>query len=290
MYTENMGITKIIHTSRPLFWLPHIFNYLFGAVASGNFQFDLIKLLPIVILTLPYSLFIYATNDFYDTVSDKANNRKGGIYGEKHNLGELKYLRKIAFWGFILSLLFFLFYGPLILAIFLFLSLLLYFYSTPPIRFKRIPVLDTLTGGFLYSFLIALLGFFIFKGSFQLLLTNFPPIILFVSILSIIAHLFGAVFDEKPDKLQKINTSAVFFGPKITLTFCNLLLILSFVLFKSNLIASAFIIVILSGCILGYKEKIMQSKFMYHLGHFLIYALFCYALLGSFLMPSILIF
>lgn len=272
----------MIHTSRPLYWLVHFLFFVFGIMASGNFEgfTDIRFWVPTILLTLPYSYFIYAVNDYYDDESDHANKRKGGVFGMVHTSHEKLKLKRRSLLFFLLCAGTFSFFGVQVLIVYLILSADLFWYSAPPIRFKRIPFLDFITGGSLYGGLMYLLGYTIYQGDLGALLTHTPLNLLFILVITAFYHLCLAMFDIKADKVQHITTTAVTLGARNTLLFTLLLLIASMYFFTSKL--NFFIDIVCRSiiCLLLLNPRIQNSWFMQKfIGEYSLYYSFIITLL-----------
>lgn len=204
-------ILKVIKTSRPTMWLAHFGLFTIGAINAPGFNVSLYKyLIPIFLLSFPYSLFIYSINDAFDINTDNHNSRKGSRYGEQHKIEEKTNLIINGFLGLIPCIVYFLFFDLNTIVIFITTTFFLGFYSIKPIRFKGIPILDLVTGGFIYGLGLSLLGYNMNAGN----LSYIPNAIFFVSLILLLLQMMGSILDYVPDKKDRINTSSVFFGYK----------------------------------------------------------------------------
>ena len=211
-----MKLKQFFYTSRPRFWL-----YTAGPFAIGyisiiqNFSDILFTefLLYFLFFLIPSNYFIYSVNDYFDEDTDMLNAKKNN-YELKLDQSQKKYIilinALIFALGLTLSIL-----SPqptitLLMILFFFFS---YFYSAPPIRFKKIPFLDSFSN-VLYT-IPAIIGIFLVN----------PVLPAWYILLILILwpagmHLFSAIPDIEADKQGNINTTAVFLGYKKSLLLC----------------------------------------------------------------------
>ncbi|NIT12867.1 MAG: hypothetical protein GTN99_01055 [Candidatus Dadabacteria bacterium] len=97
-----------------------------------------------------------------------------------------------------------------------------YYYSSKPLRFKELPVLDSFSNGLIF-FLVFSSGYS-YGGS----VIDIPIKIYFVAICVMGIHAFGTVLDYEVDKKVGHNTFAVFFGKRITLIFVIFTFVLAY--------------------------------------------------------------
>lgn len=235
---------KIIRTSRPLYWLVHISLLITGALASGRFSYaDTRFVFAALLLTLPFSLFVYAINDYHDRESDRNNPRKGGAFGERHNEESARRLLAYGFFGLCVTLAGFALLDIRLFVPALSLSAVLYYYSTPPVRLKSVPVLDALSGGGVYTFAVAFLGFLLFDGKLESPLYAVPTSFSAAFVLGVVFHLMAAAVDEVPDREQGTLTSAVYFGARPIILFCAFFLAVSlFAVSRSAFFSALFVL------------------------------------------------
>ncbi len=258
---------KLVRTSRPIFWFSHFTLFIYGGLQSNSFHLNSFKfILGVLILSLPFSLFIYAINDYYDIKTDLFNPRKGTIFGEKHDAVNVKALRIWGFTGLAFSLILAGFLGMYVLIMMIVLSLILYSYSALPLRFKSVPIIDALTGGGLYSYLLMVIGYFAFAGSGAKIINIFlAPFILFF-LFGLASQLTGSLIDEKPDRKDNINTSVVFFGANKIVSLCLVILLTCLYLAQSNWLFAGFISIFIVSCIFSYSVKWRRNFFLQTLG------------------------
>ncbi len=266
-YNQNMTyFIKLVKTSRPLLWFGHFTLLIYGALANGSFRFVSVRFFVLLLLfSLPYSLFIYAINDYYDLKTDFLNARKGGVFGEKHNKKEVGQLLRWGWGGLVCSLLVGSWLGVKVLIVFIILSAVLYSYSARPIRLKSVPVLDMIFGGALYTYLIMVIGYFTFLSNNNIYLIFTSPFVLF-ALLGLVLQAMGTVLDVVPDSKDNIQTSAIFFGVNIVTTFCLLILGIGMFLARHNILFVFFIGVLMGFCSLAYSKKLRESYVVQSLG------------------------
>jgi 4-hydroxybenzoate polyprenyltransferase len=210
--------------SRPIGWLVQPLFLALGYFSALGFdQISPILISQLLLFTFPYNFILYGVNDVFDYESDLRNPRKGGVEGA---ILDKKYHKPIL----ILSLIFgiVLFIPALILGNWLMAvctSLLLFFsvfYSAPPIRFKELPILDSISNGLLYFLFPFFIGYSYF-GSLE----NLPSQTLYVFLCAVAVHAVSTITDYELDKEMGINTIAVKVGPRPVLFFALILGIFS---------------------------------------------------------------
>jgi 4-hydroxybenzoate polyprenyltransferase len=221
------AIREIIQTSRPVSWVntaaPFAAGYLIVAGQMGpSFWIGLIYFL------FPYNLLMYGVNDIYDYESDLKNPRKNSIEGALLNKSRHKmiwYAIAAANIPFIIAMLIL---APTIAAKLFFLLLVgfCFSYSMPPMRFKEIPVVDSLNSSL--HFVSPLL--------FGLLLAGVANIVPYLMALGafllwgMASQALGAIQDIKPDRAAGIASIATVLGARRTNRFVMVLYTLSAVL------------------------------------------------------------
>lgn len=151
-----LNVSSLLHQTkayaRTVFWSSRPFSWINTAYPAGigiflaRQAFVSQDLLLLLFLLFPYNLILYGTNDVYDFETDKRNPRKQSIEGGLLPPNVQPYV----LWLVILFIV-----GGGIVFSFVSTSyfLLLYFvmcitalmYSMPPLRLKRMPILDSLT-------------------------------------------------------------------------------------------------------------------------------------------------
>lgn len=214
-------VGRAITISRPIFWLAPMAAYAAG-IAAGGVPHTPFVMWEFLLATFPLSFAVYFLNDYYDLQYDRANPRKGGIWG--HKLDD-----EDAAWGWKLCAFF-----ALLAAITAVISLnmvhasliasgmlLPFAYSAPPIRLKNRPVLDSLScaGYFFIPFAAgASLG-----GSLIFLDYRF----LLLALMAASAHALAAVMDYGKDREAGQRTFAVALGPRAPALFACAVFVLN---------------------------------------------------------------
>jgi 4-hydroxybenzoate polyprenyltransferase len=160
---------------------------------------------------------MYGLNDVFDYESDLNNQRKGGIEGA---LLEPRWHRPMVFWS-IASCVPFLAYfvfawngSALIwLGIFVFTVIA---YSAKGLRFKEIPVLDSVTSA---SHFVGpmIVGLSVATGSMWS--ADAALLVIAFTCWGMASHAFGAIQDIKSDREAGIASIATFFGTRLTTWF-----------------------------------------------------------------------
>lgn len=213
-------IKKILHISRPRFWFYTFGPYILGSVAASRFlpsdPFFYIYGLYFFIFA---NIFIYGINDIFDYETDKLNQKKR----EKELLVQKSFHLPLINTILLTNLPFVL--GTLVLpnesmvwfGAFIFLGL---FYSAPPLRFKSLPFLDSIS-----NILYAIPGFF----AYSLLRDDAISWIIFIAAgcWTAAMHAYSAVPDIEEDSKANISTIATSLGKNKTLLVCAFLFFIS---------------------------------------------------------------
>ena len=210
------AIRQLFWSSRPISWIntayPFAVTYLF---ATG--KLDIHLLVGAVFFLGPYNLLMYGINDVFDYESDLRNPRKGGIEGA---LLDPKWHR-LTIWAAVLSCLpfvaHFVFYGNDLshfwLALILFTVIA---YSAKGLRFKEVPVLDSLTSSSHF------VGPMIFALAFAQVDMTEPKLLAMIiafALWGMASHAFGAVQDVRADREAGISSIATAIGARATVRF-----------------------------------------------------------------------
>jgi len=197
---------------------PYIVGALIGS-ANPRAYLSPISLLFALFFLFPANLLIYGVNDICDYETDVLNMKKRG-YEDLVPPDERRALaRSIALWCVP--------FAPLLpflprscwwaMAGFLFFSL---FYSSPPIRAKSKPILDS-----------AFNVLYIFPGAFSYFLCggkNFSiQLFLAATLWAMAMHAYSAVPDIDADSQANVPTVATFLGLRLTLAMCWALYLLA---------------------------------------------------------------
>lgn len=222
MKTESMSTLRaLLIASRPLSWINTA--YPFAAVyllTTGRIDISLV--VGTIFFLVPYNLAMYGVNDVFDYESDLANPRKGGAEGAKlpPRLHRTTLLASaILVVPFVIALIVLGAHRPmswLILAVSMFAVLA---YSVRGLRFKEIPVLDSLTSS--THFVTPALYALALAGT-----TITPPIVMTMAAFfcwGMASHAFGAVQDIVPDREAGIGSIATVLGAATTVRFAVVL-------------------------------------------------------------------
>lgn len=211
-------LKKLALVSRPISWpntaYPFAAGFLLtlGALPSGW------QLATFIIGTLyfigPYNLLMYGVNDVYDYESDIKNPRKGGVEGMKESRAFHPTILKAVVWSNTPFLLYLLIVSDwparAVLTLVVFAAIA---YSLKGLRFKEIPVLDSITSSSHF------VGPLLFGG----VLVGFNPAawpwLAAFFLWGMASHAFGAVQDIIPDRKGGIHSIATAFGARNTVLF-----------------------------------------------------------------------
>lgn len=210
---EN-AVRTLLVASRPLSWINTA--YPFAAVhllTTGTI--DVAFVIGTLFFLVPYNLAMYGVNDVFDYESDLANPRKGGAEGAKlpPELHRATLWASAALGGAFVVALVVLGAGRpvswVVLAVSLFAVLA---YSVPGLRFKEIPVVDSITSS--THFVSPALYAAALAGT-----TLTPPLVLTLIAFfcwGMASHAFGAVQDIGPDRDAGIGSIATALGAAAT--------------------------------------------------------------------------
>lgn len=202
---------KLLLISRPISWPNTAYPFAAAYLMTGG-GFDLTFWIGTLYFLLPYNLLMYGVNDVFDYESDIRNPRKGGLEGAV----EQKAFHPVIMWSALLSnipfLLFLFITGTFLSNIVL--TILVFFvvaYSLKGLRFKEIPVLDSITSSI----------HFVGPMLFGMVLTGFSsdylPFAIAFFLWGAASHAFGAVQDIIPDREGKLSSIATIFGARATM-------------------------------------------------------------------------
>lgn len=215
---------KLLKISRPISWLNTAYPFAAAYLVSGG-SVGLTFVIATTFFLIPYNLLMYGINDVFDYESDIQNPRKGGIEGAV----EQKAFHKTILWSSLLSTLPFvvwlLIVGSLLDNIVLFgLLFFVIAYSIKGLRFKEIPILDSITSSI----------HFVGPMVYGLALTSFDytyvPYVAAFFLWGMASHAFGAVQDIIPDRKGGLSSVATVFGARSTVRMVSLFYVLSSVL------------------------------------------------------------
>lgn len=209
-------LSFIFDVSRPRFWFYLFGPYIVGLVAGVENLNGLADWRYIAFgfyFLLPANLLVYGINDIFDYETDRVNDKKSGyetIVGPERSRRLFVWIATLNLPFIILAAVLFNARSFLALQTFIFLSL---FYSSPPIRAKTKPILDS-------AFNIL----YIMPGVFGYAITTgvLPPIELIIAggLWTAAMHAYSAIPDIEADTKAGISTIATFFGGYGTLAIC----------------------------------------------------------------------
>lgn len=222
------ALKKLFLISRPISWPNTAFPFAAGYLISGG-SVDTLFIVATFYFLIPYNLLMYGINDVFDYESDMQNPRKGGIEGAR----EQKAFHPVIIWAAVTSNIPFVCYmllagtyvsgALLLLTIFFVIA-----YSVAKLRFKEIPILDSVTSSIHFVgpliFALSLFGFSIEQ----------LPYVLAFFLWGMASHAFGAIQDIIPDREGKISSIATVFGARRTVWFVFILYAISTVLIASQ--------------------------------------------------------
>lgn len=213
-------LLQLYRISRPHLWMYLLGPYMIGSVylvlQEGDWVIPWILWFLLYIL-FPANLFVYGVNDLADADTDQLNEKKQGYEGQVDHRKQLIMAIGLTQLPWLLSL----FFVPVESVTYITLFMLLgFFYSTPPIRAKAKPFIDSW-----FNILYVLPGFFIasFAGDFY-----FNETIFFAAWAWCIAmHAYSAIPDIDADAKAGLHTTATVLGKSGTLVYCGLFWLLS---------------------------------------------------------------
>lgn len=205
-------IRALFVSSRPLSWINTAFPFA-AAYLTVTREIDAVAVIGTVFFLVPYNLAMYGINDVFDYESDLANPRKGGVEGALL----APELHRRTLWAAAITTTPFLVYlvavghplSWLVLAASMF---AVYAYSARGLRFKEVPVLDSITSSthFVSPALYGLvLGGATFTAELWLILGAF-------FLWGMASHAFGAVQDVVADREGGIASIGTVFGAAAT--------------------------------------------------------------------------
>lgn len=209
-------VKKLFWVSRPISWPNTSYPFAVGFLIASSITGDGFNLALLIIGTLyfigPYNLLMYGINDVFDYESDIKNPRKGGVEGMRESRELHPAILKAVVWTNIPFLIVLLILSPWIAKIVL---LLVVFsaiaYSLKGLRFKEIPLLDSITSS----------CHFVGPLLFALALTGFPeqawPWVAAFFLWGMASHAYGAVQDIIPDRKGGIHSIATAIGARNTM-------------------------------------------------------------------------
>ncbi len=212
----------ITTVSRPRFAIYLAGPYILGRASADPFFYrDPLFYSAFLFFLLPANFFLYGINDYYDTDTDRFNPKK---QTKEHLLAsdERALTKNLLIGTAVLyagaAMLFQSILSTLLLFALLGLS---WAYSSPPLRFKKYPFIDSASNA-LYI-IPGLIGYSQISG-------HLPPwnIIMAGMLWAAAMHLFSAIPDIASDRAATLTTTAVYLGKRHALFACSILWTLSF--------------------------------------------------------------
>lgn len=204
--------SSLLLASRPVSWINTAFPFAAAYLLTTG-RVDAALIVGTLFFLIPYNLAMYGINDVFDYESDLANPRKGGIEGAVLARTSHRVTLVVAVGLCVPFVVWLIVVGNpwswLVLAISLFAVAA---YSVPGLRFKEIPVLDSITSS----------THFVSPAVYGLVLAGAQWTPALVALLvafflwGLAAHAFGAVQDVVPDRAGGIHSIATVFGAATT--------------------------------------------------------------------------
>jgi 4-hydroxybenzoate polyprenyltransferase len=255
----SIPATKLLHISRPRFWIytfgPYIVGLLIGASQLADLNDWRVILFGIYFL-FPANLFIYGINDIHDYDTDLKNPKKVD-YETLVRPIEHRVLQQLTWTLTIPALLLAFFTNSRALWALLGFLFFSYFYSAPPIRAKARPLLDSM-----FNILYAFPGFFAYglMGG-----QNFQwEYVVAAWCWTMAMHAYSAVPDISADRAANLDTVATKLGFQSTLWFCLALYATSAILtsgalhWLSWLLGALYITMMLISIRTGSEERLLK--------------------------------
>ncbi len=209
---EPSTATRLLLASRPLSWVNTAYPFAAAMLLAGT-GVDARLVIGTLFFLVPYNLLMYGVNDVFDYASDAANPRKGGAEGALLPPRTHRLVLGLAFGltiPFVVALA--VLGGPwswVVLAVLLFDVIA---YSMPPLRWKEVPVLDSLSSSIHFTG-PAVYGLVLADASWDV--TTVLVLVAFL-LWGMASHAFGAVQDVVPDRAAGISSVATAFGARAT--------------------------------------------------------------------------
>ncbi|HSH31216.1 MAG TPA: prenyltransferase, partial [Candidatus Saccharimonadales bacterium] len=198
---------EVLTTSRPFSWINTAFPFLIGMyLAQGRLSW--LAVVGTLYFFFPYNLLLYGVNDIFDYESDVRNPRKANTI-EGALVAKAKH-RQLWRWIGLINLPFLIYFGFSGGAVarlwFGFVIFMAVAYSVKGLRFKEIPLLDSITSS---THFFSPLVYGLLLGGAQIL--PWPAVTAFV-LWGMASHAFGAIQDIVPDRQAGIASVATYFG------------------------------------------------------------------------------
>ena len=203
-------LRAVVLSSRPLSWVNTAFPFAVAYYVATQ-SLDVRFWVGVVFFLIPYNVLMYGINDVFDYESDVRNPRKGGAEGALLAPALHRPMLIIAAALAAPFVIWLVSQGDWISWVMLAISLFsVVAYSTPPLRFKEIPGLDSVTSS-VHFVSPALYGLTLGEGA----LTPTGGLIIAAFFLwGMASHAFGAVQDVQSDREAGIGSVATALGAR----------------------------------------------------------------------------
>ncbi|MFX1368558.1 MAG: UbiA prenyltransferase family protein [Promethearchaeota archaeon] len=187
-------------------WYAFLCTAVLGFIVSGGLAGPLVDILIFFLMISAFLGFSFAINDSHDVEEDlfKNSRRNPVTTGEVTQDQAITFSYSLALVGQLLSA----WFGPVVFFYYLGLTLLAFFYSAPPLRFKSRFPLDLISHGLFFGSMILLLPALIF-GSFS---AGVLLIAVSIFFLSVTIELWNHIADYQTDMKACLQTAVCVLG------------------------------------------------------------------------------
>ncbi len=201
-----MHLNPYIKLIRLRGWYAFLCTAVLGFIVSGGLAGPLVDILIFFLMVSAFLGFSFAINDSHDVEEDlfKNSRRNPVTTGEVTQDQAITFSYSLALVGQLLSA----WFGPVVFFYYLGLTLLAFFYSAPPVRFKSRFPLDLISHGLFFGSMILLLPALIF-GSFSVGVLLIAVSIFF---LSVTIELWNHIADYQTDMKARLQTAVCVLG------------------------------------------------------------------------------
>lgn len=204
-------IRRLAMVSRPVSWVNTAFPFAAGYIVTGGSNWPLL-IVGTIFFLVPYNLLMYGVNDIYDYESDIKNPRKGGIEGMREQRAFHPTIARACLILVTPFVAWLLLAGTAINATSL--IVLLFFvvaYSLKGLRFKEVPLLDSITSS------LHFVGPLIYALTFTNFSSSGVIAIIAFFLWGMASHALGAIQDIIPDRKGGISSIATSLGARSTM-------------------------------------------------------------------------
>jgi 4-hydroxybenzoate polyprenyltransferase len=187
-------------------WYAFLCTAILGFVISGGMTGPVVDILIFFLMVSVFLGFSFSINDSFDIAEDlqKKSRSNPVADGEVSQDQAVTFSYSLALAGIILSA----WFGPFVFIYYLGLTLMSFFYSAPPLRFKSRFPFDLLSHGLFFGSLILLLPAIIF-GSLN---TGVLLIAISIFFLSVTIELWNHIEDYESDMMARLKTTVCVLG------------------------------------------------------------------------------